>query len=71
MLEHATIHTVAGATIEDGSIWFADGKIRAVLPAGRRVPDADLGDEVSRLYGLPIERIEAMGRPHFIFGAPA
>ena len=55
VLEHATIHTVAGATIEDGSIWFADGKIRAVLPAGRRVPDADLGDGVRfDLQGLHV-----------------
>ena len=55
VLEHATIHTVAGATIEDGSIWFADGKIRAVLPAGRRVSDADLGDGVRfDLQGLHV-----------------
>lgn len=49
VLEHATIHTATGAVIQDGSLWFAGGKIRAVLPPGQRVADADLGEGARRI----------------------
>lgn len=33
LLTHAVIHTVAKGTILDGSLWFADGVLKQVLPA--------------------------------------
>lgn len=42
VIEGATIHTVSDGVIEDGTVWFADGEIREVLPAGRQpeLPDS-------------------------------
>jgi imidazolonepropionase-like amidohydrolase len=34
ILSNATIHTVSGGIVLGGTIWFEDGKIQAVLPAG-------------------------------------
>lgn len=34
ILSNATIHTVSGGIVLDGTIWFQDGKIQAVLPKG-------------------------------------
>ena len=34
VLEHATVHTVSDGVVLDGTIWFVDGVIGGVLPAG-------------------------------------
>ncbi|MCA8966831.1 MAG: hypothetical protein KDC48_18260, partial [Planctomycetes bacterium] len=36
LFQNATVHTVTGGTVLGGSLWFADGKIGQVLPAGER-----------------------------------
>ncbi|MCK5944100.1 MAG: hypothetical protein KAI24_19095, partial [Planctomycetes bacterium] len=35
ILSNATIHTATGKVILNGTIWFADGKLRGVLPNGQ------------------------------------
>ena len=41
VLENATLHTVSGGVVLGGTLWFEDGEIRGVLPAGERprLPD--------------------------------
>ncbi|MCB9879990.1 MAG: amidohydrolase family protein [Planctomycetes bacterium] len=36
LFQNATVHTVTGGTVLGGSLWFADGRIGQVLPAGEQ-----------------------------------
>lgn len=74
VLTNAVLHTVAGPVLLGGSLYFAEGKIREVLPADRRValpPDTqatviDLGGKhvypgfVSAYTSLGLEEIGAV-----------
>lgn len=50
VIEHAVLHTMEGALILDGTIWFSDGLIRGVLPRAEP-PRLPAGVEALRIDG--------------------
>ncbi|MFN3244292.1 MAG: amidohydrolase family protein [Planctomycetota bacterium] len=57
ILSNATIHTATGKIILGGTVWFADGKIRGVLPNGQN-------PRLGRVESEPL-RIDLKGRHVF------
>lgn len=57
ILTHATIHTATGKVILDGTLWFADGKLRGVLPKGEN-------PRLGPINGQPV-RIDLKGQHVF------
>ncbi len=65
VVRNATIHTVSGPTIENGTIWFSDGIIRGVHAADEQVqlPDGALIIEADGMHVYPglVTPVSAIG----------
>ncbi len=65
VVRNATIHTVSGPTIENGTIWFSDGIIRGVHAADEQVqiPEGALVIEAAGMHVYPglVTPVSAIG----------